>query len=85
MHRCEDLAAHPDVFVLVAVLSTSGDVEGTARQQVLLVYYQLGGTAYHFVVFFWEQNAMIFYPKAEHLGKELGVSVEFHLGVESFQ
>ena len=49
--RCEDLlATHPDVFVLISVLSTSGDVEGTARQQVFSVCYQLGETVCQVVV-----------------------------------
>ena len=37
IYRYEDIAADLNVFVLVAVLSTSGDVEGTARQQVYSV------------------------------------------------
>ena len=59
MHRCEDLAAHPDVFVLVAVLSTPGDVEGTARQQVFSVCCE------HDLIVIHEQHFRTIYPRAK--------------------
>ena len=76
------MAAHLNLPVLISMLSTSGDVEGTARQQVFTVCHQLDRTTPQAIVYEQHTTRTSSNPRAERRCRGLDAS---QLSVESLE